>query len=65
MTERRIQAGAVRDLCGGVSDMWLWRKLNDPDSGFPKPVYIGARRFWREGDVLEWLEAQPAERGAA
>jgi hypothetical protein len=29
MTEKRVQAVAVRELCGGISDMWLWRKLRD------------------------------------
>lgn len=55
--ERRIQASAVRELCGGVSDMWLWRRL-DRDPTFPRPAYIGKRRFWRERDVVQWLEAQ-------
>lgn len=63
MTEKRIQAAAVRALCGDVSDMWVWRKLNDPDSGFPQPSYIGRRRFWREADIVAWLDAQ-AERAA-
>lgn len=65
MTEKRIQAAAVRDLCGGVSDMWLWRKLNDPNSDFPRPVYIGGRRFWKEAEIIAWLEAQPAQREVA
>lgn len=66
MTERRIQAAAVRELCGGVSDMWLWRKL-DGDPTFPRPVYIGKRRFWKESEIIAWLEAQPgkADRVAA
>lgn len=55
--ERRIQAAAVRDMCGGVSDMWLWRRL-DADPSFPRPVYISKRRFWREADVVAWLESQ-------
>lgn len=61
MSEKRIQAKAVRALCGDVSDMWIWRKLNDPQSGFPQPVFIGRRRFWREADVIEWLERQSTE----
>ena len=65
MTDKRIQAAAVRDLCGGVSDMWLWRKLNDPNSDFPRPVYIGGRRFWKEAEIIAWLEAQPAQREVA
>ena len=64
MTEKRIQAAAVRALCGDVSDMWIWRKLNDPQSGFPQPVYIGRRRYWREADIVAWLDAREM-RGAA
>ena len=63
MTEKRIQAADTRHLCGGISDMTLWRWINDRD--FPQPVYIGNRRYWKESDVLAWLDAQPAERGAA
>ena len=54
---RRIGATAVRELCGGISDMSLWRWLNDPEYDFPKPIYIGRRRYWREADVIAWLEA--------
>lgn len=54
---RRIAAAEVRRLCGDVSDMWIHRRLND-DSGFPKPSYIGRRRFWREAEVIAWLDAQ-------
>lgn len=57
LSERRIQAAAVRDLLGGVSDMFLWRRLNS-DPTFPRPTYIAKRRFWRERDVLQWLERQ-------
>jgi len=55
-TEKRIPAAAVRDLCGGISDMTLWRWLDR--QGFPKPSYIARRRYWREADVVEWLDAQ-------
>lgn len=63
MTEKRIQAAQVRSLCGGISDMTLWRWINDRD--FPQPIYIGGRRYWKESDVSNWLDAQPAERGVA
>ena len=63
MTEKRIQAADTRILCGGISDMTLWRWINERD--FPQPVYIGNRRYWKESDVLAWLDAQPAQRGAA
>jgi len=54
---RLIKSSDVRHLFGGVSDMWLWRRLHD-DETFPKPIYISKRRFWRESDVLAWQSAQ-------
>lgn len=54
--ERRIVALEVRNLCGGVSDMWLHRRMRDSD--FPRPIKIARRRFWREREVLAWLDSQ-------
>lgn len=53
-----IMANAVRELCGGISDMTLWRWLHDPALGFPKPIYIGKRRYFREAEIYAWIEAQ-------
>ncbi|SDE96586.1 hypothetical protein SAMN05421538_11818 [Paracoccus isoporae] len=58
MTSKLLTAAAVRDALGGVSDMTLWRWLNDPALNFPKPIYIARRRYWREADVSDWLDAQ-------
>lgn len=58
MERKLIPAKTVRQLCGGISDMSLWRWLNDPALGFPRPVYIQKRRFWREAEILEWIEAR-------
>ena len=53
-----ISAPQVCDRYGGVSHMWLERKLkNDPD--FPHPKYFGRLRFWK----IDELEAY--ERSAA
>ncbi|MBF9029762.1 transcriptional regulator [Rhodobacterales bacterium HKCCE3408] len=56
--EARLNSHEVRALCGGVSDMWLWRRMNEEGGTFPRPTVIGRRRFWRRGDVLAWFEAQ-------
>ena len=58
MTDKRIPARDVRNICGGVSDMTIWRWLNDPALNFPKPIYIAHRRYWKEADVTAWLDAQ-------
>ena len=51
-----IPASTVREICGGISDMTLWRWLDQRD--FPQPVRIARRRYWRMDDVVAWLEAQ-------
>lgn len=58
MERKLIPAKTVRELCGGISDMSLWRWLNDEALAFPRPVYIQKRRFWREAEILEWIEAR-------
>jgi predicted DNA-binding transcriptional regulator AlpA len=44
----------TRSRYGDSSDMWLWRLLNDEKSGFPKPLMIRGRRFWRLSDLVAW-----------
>ena len=58
MTEKRIASAAVRELCGGISDMTLhrWSKSR----GCPEPFRIAGRRYWKEADVLAWLDTQSA-----
>ena len=55
MESKLIPSATVRDICGGISDMSLWRWLNDPKLGFPKPIVIQRRRYWREADILSWI----------
>ncbi|WP_231580229.1 helix-turn-helix transcriptional regulator [Pseudorhodobacter wandonensis] len=38
--------------------MTLWRWINDSALKFPRPIYIGRRRYFREADVLAWLAAR-------
>jgi predicted DNA-binding transcriptional regulator AlpA len=56
MTDKRLKAAAVREICGDVSDMTIWRWSRE--RSFPEPCYIAGRRYWKEADVLDWLEAQ-------
>jgi hypothetical protein len=48
-----IPIAQVRSRYGGVSDMWVERRLKG-DLGFPKPVYISKRRYWRLDDLITW-----------
>ncbi len=61
MTDKRIASAAVREICGGVSDMTIWRWQHDPALNFPKPAYVSRRRYWREADIIAWWNAQNAE----
>jgi len=33
--------------------MWIWRRLKD-ESGFPRPLDISGRRFWRLSSLIVW-----------
>jgi predicted DNA-binding transcriptional regulator AlpA len=43
----------VKASLGGCSHMLIERRLKD-DPTFPKPVYIGNRRYWRRGELAAW-----------
>ena len=58
---RLVSAADVRAIFGDVSDMTIWRWLKDEDLLFPRPIYVQRRRFWREAELLEWIEKQPRE----
>jgi predicted DNA-binding transcriptional regulator AlpA len=51
-----ISARTVRAELGGISDMTLWRWLNRSDLGFPQPVVIARRRYWRRVDIETWKQ---------
>jgi predicted DNA-binding transcriptional regulator AlpA len=57
---KRIGAAKVRELCGGVSNMTIWRWMQREDLNFPKPTMIGKRRYWREADIIAFLDEQEA-----
>lgn len=46
-----LSARQVRNRFGGISDMALHRWLHDDRIGFPKPIVIGTRRFWKLEDL--------------
>lgn len=60
MEQRLISATAAREICGSVSDMTLWRWLNDNAIGFPSPIYVGRRRYFRQAEISAWIEARAA-----
>lgn len=57
---RLLRSHDIREMLG-VSDMWIWRRLTgnkELDQSFPKPIYLGRNRFWREAEMLSWLDQQ-------
>lgn len=77
---RLISARETRRLLGGVSEMYLWRLLNNPSlkPAFPKPIKINdatpsqaargllnTRNFFRFREVIDWIEQRAAVSGRA
>ena len=48
---------------GDISDMTLWRWIKERN--FPKPAYIGRRRYWKESEVIGWLDKQASDLGSS
>ena len=44
----------VRQTCGGVSDMTIFRWMRDERADFPRPVYHNRRRYWRADEIRDW-----------
>jgi predicted DNA-binding transcriptional regulator AlpA len=59
-----LPAGQVRNRYG-VSDMALWRWLRNEGLGFPHPIRINGRRFWKRKDLEAWEASRTAETSAA
>jgi hypothetical protein len=51
--DRFLTSAQVKKRYGGVSDMWLHRRLRD-GSGFPQPMIIETRRFWKLSELEAW-----------
>jgi predicted DNA-binding transcriptional regulator AlpA len=46
----------------GVSDVSIWRWLRNEALGFPTPIRIGKRRYWRRAELEAW---EASRNGAA
>jgi predicted DNA-binding transcriptional regulator AlpA len=57
-----VGAVALRKLLGNISDMSLWRWINDEELHFPPAIVIQRRRFWRLADIERWLAAQASKK---
>lgn len=58
-----ITTQQLRDRYGGMSHMWLERKVRD-DPDFPRPTYIGRLRFFKIDEVEAYERACVKRRAA-
>lgn len=56
-----IPAPAARQYVGGISDMTLWRWERDPELGWPQPIRVRGRRFYRVADLDAFLQRNQQE----
>jgi predicted DNA-binding transcriptional regulator AlpA len=52
-----LTSAQVRQRYGGASEMWLHRRLRD-GSGFPQPMIVEKRRFWKLSELEAWERAR-------
>ena len=60
-----LNAAQVRSRYGGMSDMALWRWLHDDELGFPQPIRINGRRFWKASELTAWERTRAPDGEAA
>lgn len=53
-----VNSNTVMDRLGGISRTTLWRYFNDPEFGFPKPVVMRNRNYWKEAELSAWIDNQ-------
>ena len=56
-----LNAAQVRSRYGGMSDMALWRWLHNDELGFPQPIRINGRRFWKATALSAWERKRASE----
>jgi len=58
---RLIKQSDVKHMIGDVSDMTIWRWLNEEGYEslfFPKPIKIKTRNYWNVNSVQKWIAGQ-------
>lgn len=62
--DTRMTGPQVRARFGNISDMTLWRWLQNAAMAFPKPLVINGRRYWRLADIEAWEHSRALKAGA-
>ena len=51
-------ASSVCKQLGNISNVTLWRRINNPELDFPPPIKISGRLYFRAHEIDAWVEAQ-------
>ena len=49
-----LAANTVRRRFDNATEPTLARWMHNPEIGFPKPIYIGTRRYWLLDEIVAW-----------
>lgn len=60
-SSKYLTASQVKARFGNISDMTLWRWLQDEALAFPKPMVVNRRRLFREDQIVDWEARRHAE----
>lgn len=52
--DTRLNCGQLKARFGGVSNMWIDRRLREAVDPLPTPIYIAGRRYWRLSEIQAW-----------
>jgi hypothetical protein len=52
----QYQSNKAFEMMSNSGKRWRW--FHDGGLNFPKPIYIDRRRYRREADGVQWLNAQ-------
>lgn len=58
MSKRLMNSAKLRERLGDVSQMTVWRYLQDEKLGFPRPTVIRSRRFWDADEIEAFITRQ-------
>jgi predicted DNA-binding transcriptional regulator AlpA len=63
-SETFLTSKQIRARYGGLSKMWIERRLAD-NSGFPHPIKLGHLRFWKLAEIEAWERASAMKHASA
>ena len=58
--DRLLPEPEAQRFLGGVSHMWIRRRLAEPQFRFPPPRRLGRRVFFWASDLAEWVASPHA-----